>query len=166
MSELREESIKSINNIIKNKQKSKIIEESINNYAKEYCNSELSELFNEYFILIYKSKLNSILKNIDTKSHIENNYLFDAIKSNTIDLINIAFLNNNELYPKNWENLIKIIENRNELNKDKVSYTNEFECFKCGKNETFIFQLQTRSGDEAMTTFITCKHCKNSWKDS
>jgi len=39
-----------------------------------------------------------------------------------------------------------------------------FTCHKCGKNQTTYFQLQTRSADEPMTTFVTCCSCGNHWK--
>jgi len=39
-----------------------------------------------------------------------------------------------------------------------------FTCFKCGQNKTTYFQLQTRSADEPMTTFVTCCNCGNHWK--
>lgn len=39
-----------------------------------------------------------------------------------------------------------------------------FTCHKCGKNETTYFQLQTRSADEPMTTFITCITCGHHWR--
>ncbi|XP_058214772.1 transcription elongation factor TFIIS isoform X2 [Rhododendron vialii] len=42
--------------------------------------------------------------------------------------------------------------------------TNQFKCGRCGKRETTYFQLQTRSADEPMTTFVTCVNCQNHWK--
>jgi len=39
-----------------------------------------------------------------------------------------------------------------------------FTCHKCGKNETTYFQLQTRSADEPMTTFVTCITCGHHWR--
>ncbi len=39
-----------------------------------------------------------------------------------------------------------------------------FRCGKCGKNKTKYRQLQTRSADEGMTTFVTCILCKNRWR--
>jgi len=41
-----------------------------------------------------------------------------------------------------------------------------FTCHKCGANKTTYFQLQTRSADEPMTTFVTCCNCGNHWKFS
>lgn len=42
--------------------------------------------------------------------------------------------------------------------------TNQFKCGRCGKHETTYYQLQTRSADEPMTTFVTCVNCNNRWK--
>ena len=43
--------------------------------------------------------------------------------------------------------------------------TDEFHtCRKCKKNLCIYYQLQTRSADEPMTTFVTCLSCGNNWK--
>lgn len=42
--------------------------------------------------------------------------------------------------------------------------TNEFTCGRCKKKETTYYQLQTRSADEPMTTFVTCVNCGKHWK--
>ncbi|GFP89383.1 transcription elongation factor a protein 2 [Phtheirospermum japonicum] len=42
--------------------------------------------------------------------------------------------------------------------------TNEFTCGRCKKKETTYYQMQTRSADEPMTTFVTCVNCNNHWK--
>ncbi|KAL6987999.1 hypothetical protein U1Q18_013746 [Sarracenia purpurea var. burkii] len=42
--------------------------------------------------------------------------------------------------------------------------TNEFKCGRCGQRKTTYYQLQTRSADEPMTTFVTCVNCNNHWK--
>jgi len=39
-----------------------------------------------------------------------------------------------------------------------------FTCNKCNQNKTTYFQLQTRSADEPMTTFVTCCNCGHHWK--
>ena len=38
-------------------------------------------------------------------------------------------------------------------------------CGKCKSDETWYYQLQTRSADEPMTTFITCTKCGKKWKE-
>ncbi|CAO3598657.1 unnamed protein product [Absidia cylindrospora] len=42
--------------------------------------------------------------------------------------------------------------------------TDMFVCGKCKKRKCTYFQMQTRSADEPMTTFVTCINCNNRWK--
>ncbi|KAG9303669.1 hypothetical protein G9A89_018566 [Geosiphon pyriformis] len=42
--------------------------------------------------------------------------------------------------------------------------TDAFKCGKCGQRKTTYYQMQTRSADEPMTTFVTCVNCNNRWK--
>lgn len=43
-------------------------------------------------------------------------------------------------------------------------YTGLFKCGKCKSVKTTYYQMQTRSADEPMTTFVTCTGCGNRWK--
>lgn len=42
--------------------------------------------------------------------------------------------------------------------------TEMFTCGKCKQKKCTYTQLQTRSSDEPMTTFVYCMHCGNRWK--
>lgn len=42
--------------------------------------------------------------------------------------------------------------------------TGMFTCGKCKGVKTTYFQMQTRSSDEPMTTFVSCLTCNNRWK--
>lgn len=44
--------------------------------------------------------------------------------------------------------------------------TDMFMCGKCKGRRCTYFQMQTRSADEPMTTFVTCVSCGNHWKVS
>ena len=39
------------------------------------------------------------------------------------------------------------------------------ECEKCGNLKAHYWHVQTRSGDEAMTTFYRCTKCKHTWRE-
>jgi transcription elongation factor S-II len=47
---------------------------------------------------------------------------------------------------------------------DNQSETDMFKCGKCKQRKTKYYQMQTRSADEPMTTFVTCINCGNRWK--
>lgn len=52
-----------------------------------------------------------------------------------------------------------------QLNKDEENYEGAFKCGRCkGKNVTY-YQMQTRSADEPMTTYFTCRGCGTRWKN-
>lgn len=48
--------------------------------------------------------------------------------------------------------------------RDTEAETDQFRCGRCGQRRTKYYQLQTRSADEPMTTFVTCINCGNRWK--
>lgn len=71
-----------------------------------------------------------------------------------------------ELYPENWEKIMeekKVLFEHKYFPKIKAS-TNNFRCHNCKSNECTYYQLQTRSADEPMTTFVTCIKCGSNWK--
>ncbi|QCE15384.1 transcription elongation factor S-II [Vigna unguiculata] len=42
--------------------------------------------------------------------------------------------------------------------------TDQFKCGRCGQRKCTYYQMQTRSADEPMTTYVTCVVCNNRWK--
>lgn len=50
--------------------------------------------------------------------------------------------------------------------KDTQAETDQFKCGKCHHRKTTYYQLQTRSADEPMTTFVTCVNCGHKWRVS
>lgn len=42
--------------------------------------------------------------------------------------------------------------------------TDTFRCGRCKSRKCSFYQLQTRSADEPMTTYVTCLECANRWK--
>jgi len=48
--------------------------------------------------------------------------------------------------------------------KQDEDYVGMFKCGKCKSIRTTYYQMQTRSADEPMTTYVTCMQCNNRWK--
>lgn len=51
-----------------------------------------------------------------------------------------------------------------QMSRQEGTVTDLFKCGKCGKKNCTYNQLQTRSSDEPMTTFVFCMECGNRWK--
>lgn len=44
------------------------------------------------------------------------------------------------------------------------NYQGLLKCGRCKSTKTSYYQMQTRSADEPMTTFVTCRNCGHKWK--
>jgi len=157
--EVRKEKKSLLFKIIKDKKKSEQLENSIFKYTNEYCDSSDMTLYIEN---IYLDKFNDIYENIN--NHIKNNYLLNEILNNKDFKINtVPYMTANELFPDNWKKIINRL-NLIEEKKKNMATTDIFTCKKCKKNRCTVHQMQTRSADEPMTTFVTCIVCNNTWK--
>ena len=157
MEKLRLKSIEDLNSILKEESKSKKIEDSIYNFSVFYAKS--NNFFDtDSLIEIYEHKVDDILFNLNDKN---NNYLKKGIMDNEIE--NVGYLGPHKLNPDLWRS---IIDKREwiEYKKKNMATTDIYLCKKCGKRKCTFYQLQTRSADEPMTTFVDCQVCGNSWK--
>ena len=88
------------------------------------------------------------------------------------------------MLPNKWEKIIEDlkVKNQNKYTPKIEASTDNFECYKCHAIETkkaseekrpvkreeytqcSYYQLQTRSADEPMTTYVTCIKCGTRWK--
>jgi len=144
------------------------IEESI---FKATCNiaqdrKVLRKWDNPVFKKIYINKSRSLFTNLKTDSYVGNIQLIDKIKQKRFDIDNIAFMTYQELFPEHWKKLLD-----EKFKREKVMYedkaeamTDQFKCGRCKSRKCTYYELQTRSADEGMTTFITCLNCGNRWK--
>jgi transcription elongation factor S-II len=78
----------------------------------------------------------------------------------------LAFMSHQELQPERWAALLAAKETRDaSLYEPQIdANTDNFTCGKCKSSKCSYYQLQTRSADEPMTTFVTCINCGNRWK--
>ena len=160
-----------INKLLDDDIKSRIIENSIYNYTvktSKFFNYVL-DFDNELFRLTYKNKIMSLYMNLDKDNKvIGNKNLIDKVKNNDINLDNIAFLKPHELFPENWDEIIKTNKARKRLEEERLlgRTTDIYTCGRCNKNKCITYSLQIRSCDEPKTTFVICVNCSNSWSFS
>lgn len=165
---LRSKIVDEINKYVTSPIKSRNLEKAIYNWSIEHGHEKkiITKWTKQEFCDIYLTKTYSILSNLSPKSGINNIYLAEHINNGTIKSYLVPFMTHQELFPKLWE---KIIETK--IQRDKSKYeinleaaTDEFKCWKCKKRKCTYYELQTRSADEPMTTFVSCLSCGNHWK--
>lgn len=126
--------------------------------------SIVPSMTNESFRILYTNKLRSVWMNLQDNS---DTGLFAKLKKGVIDPANVGFVTHQEMNNEIWKELInnKIERDNHKYNNDdKQGASQEFRCGRCKKRETKYCQVQTRSADEPMTTFVTCINCGNHWK--
>ena len=152
----------SINKICTDDKKSKHLEIGIYNYAiNEAKNRKIVKKWdNPYFTQIYTDRVKTIVRNL-TKSEKLLTSLLNSKKPHEF-----AFMTHQEMNSNKWQSIIE-----NKMKRDKNKYetrmeasTDTFTCRRCKSKECTYYQMQTRSADEPMTTFVTCINCNNRWK--
>ena len=138
------------------------LEKGIYNYAlKEADNRKVVKKWdNPHFIQIYTDRLRSIYLNL------QNPAFREQIKADKVKPHTIAFMTHQEMNRDKWESLIQAKMKRDHHKYDtKIeAATDTFKCRKCHSNKCTYYQMQTRSADEPMTTFVSCIDCGNRWK--
>jgi len=159
---------KKLNKIIRRKKLSLNLEKGIFNYTIQTARLRniVRKWDNKAFVMIYVDKFKGLLLNLNAKSTIKNKELLKRLKNGEFKAHELAFMTHQELYPEKWKYLIdkKIKRDKSEGVVDLSAATDEFFCFKCKKRKCSYYQMQTRSADEPMTTFVTCLLCGNNWR--
>ena len=138
------------------------LEKGIFNYSIHEANKKniLKKWNNPYFVLLYLNKFRSIYINLGDES------LLNLVKNKNIRAHKLASMTHQEMNPGKWKKFIEIkkLRDDNMCAPKIMSNTDDFKCGKCKSKNCSYYQLQTRSADEPMTTFVSCIDCGNRWK--
>jgi transcription elongation factor S-II len=111
----------------------------------------------------YKSKIRSLVSNLKTNDQLRNGVLDRSISGK-----HFASMTTEEMMSKDRKAQVEEAHKANMAEavsaQQMHAETDMFKCGKCHHRKTTYFQMQTRSADEPMTTFVTCLHCNNRWK--
>ena len=150
-----------LNNVVNNSVMSINLEIGIYNYViKESGNRKIIKKWsNPQFVQLYIDRVRSIYLNLTED-------ILNQLHNKNIQSSNVAFMTHLELKPKKWE---KLIEDKIQRDKNKYEFrmeaaTDTFTCKKCKSKKCTYYQMQTRSADEPMTTYVSCIDCGNRWK--
>lgn len=158
----RKNIVTQLETLTKDKSISINLEKGIFNYTINAANNKnlIKKWSNELFVTIYIEKLKMVLFNL------KNENLNYKLLSKEIKAHELAFMSHEEMRPDIWGKLIELkkIKDENKFSPKLEASTDDFTCSKCKSKKCTHYQLQTRSADEPMTTFVTCINCGNRWR--
>jgi DNA-directed RNA polymerase subunit M/transcription elongation factor TFIIS len=150
-----------LNETLQNEKNSSNLEKGIFNYCLKEAERRkvVKKWDNKYFVQIYLDRLRSVMNNLKGD-------ILQQINDETVKPHIVAFMTHQEFCPDKWSKLIdaKIKRDKNKFETKIAASTDMFTCRKCKGNECTYYQMQTRSADEPMTTFVNCLICNNKFK--
>jgi DNA-directed RNA polymerase subunit M/transcription elongation factor TFIIS len=138
----------------------KNLEKSVYNYSVQ-CDDPSWE--NPRFKSRYRHKAMEVIRLLEDPAC----SLKSRILSGEVKTRDVGALGPRELFPGGpydaMHNELIIEEERRRAAAENVP-EGLFQCRKCKSKKTRYYQVQTRSADEPMTTFVTCLQCSTRWK--
>ena len=123
---------------------------------------------NHVFWNMYRNRAISLYENLKGNASYVNNDqdLIGKMRSGELSLQTVAHMTAMDLCPSRWKDAVeRMIEMEKRLYSKDQSASIFMWCSACKKKtKCDYYQLQTRSADEPMTTFVTCLECDKRWK--
>lgn len=113
----------------------------------------------------YKSKCRSLIFNLKDKKNtgLRRRVLMGELSGDVLVTLSSEELANEEKQQE-MHNIKQKKLQECERGQTAAATTDQFTCGRCKQNKCIYYQMQTRSADEPMTTFVTCTNCNNRWK--
>ena len=120
------------------------------------------------FVNHYRGRAIHLFENlIGTDGYVKNpTFWKEKLKNGEVTAVHLAEMAPMDLHAGRWKAQVEA-----QIEKDKHLYSNKggasiyLYCSVCKKkSKCDYYQMQTRSADEPMTTFVTCLECDKRWK--
>ena len=140
------------------------LERGIYNYTLRESDTKniVKKWDNGYFVQIYADRLRTVCINMGS------GHVIQLMVTKQIKAHELAFMSHQDMNPAKWSALIKAkqLRDKHKYETKVEASTDNFTCpnSKCRSTKCTYYQLQTRSADEPMTTFVTCIDCGKRWK--
>ena len=169
-SPIRDKVVENFTEMLGNEELAKTLEDSVLHVISDQALKEGIEVDwgNRVFWSMYRNRAISIYENVvGEKGYVQNTegWLHKLVSGDITPRL-FAEMTAVDMFPKRWKASIeRIIEKEKILYTDKATASIFLWCSRCKKKAKCVYyQLQTRSADEPMTTFVTCLECDRRWK--
>jgi DNA-directed RNA polymerase subunit M/transcription elongation factor TFIIS len=136
-----------------------ISEKGLYKYSKEICGTDSHN--KSIVFAVYHDTLNNIVFNLGSNNPNSKKIIRD-IKKGSFNPYNLAYLAPEEFNQDQWDRIILRRNTTEKLLNDLRAI--EWRPCKCKCIWHYYYQLQTRSCDEATTTFYVCRDCGKTTK--
>ena len=119
---------------------------------------------NHKYSNIYKQKFLSLQKSLRDNPKLKLQIVEKRLKTKDVIEMRPDELCPEGMYAKQVEIKIHKELRKQALTKEALNQEGFFKCGRCRSKKTTYYQLQTRSADEPMTTFVSCLNCGKNWK--
>jgi transcription elongation factor S-II len=140
------------------------LEKSILNHTCDRFPEDERTFENLKFGEAYKLKFLEIRRNLQRNPELCERLKNKTIKTHTLIDMKPWQAVPDGIYAKTREERIHKELRKEFLAREAQNQTGFFRCGKCKSYKTSYYQLQTRSADEPMTTFVSCLNCNNNFK--
>ncbi|RUP07332.1 transcription elongation factor S-II, partial [Jimgerdemannia flammicorona] len=130
--------------------------------------TKIEEIIFENFAAVnegYKNKVRSLIANLKAKG---NPGLRESVVSGELSVKRLCAMSKDEMMSEEAKTRDRKLEEEALFRARGAgaaqAETDMFLCGRCKGRKCTYFQMQTRSADEPMTTFVTCTICDNHWK--
>ena len=139
------------------------MEKGIFNSTIELCKKNNFDLkwSDSNFSRLYSKEARRILANISYTPNSKD--VRKKIIEGEIDSYYVCKLTKEDMNPEFWQAVKDAYVPENIKNPTEKP-DGMIKCRKCKSMKTDYYQLQTRSADEPMTTYVTCHNCEHRWK--
>ena len=119
---------------------------------------------NKWFSNIYKHKFLQIQFNLKHSPTLNRRITEKRVKTSDVVDMDPEYLWPNGPRHEAIESKIVFDMRKDYWGKQNQNTEGFFMCNRCKNKKTTYYQLQTRSADEPMTTFVSCLNCGKNWK--
>ena len=144
------------------------IEKGVYNHSISYADTKniVKRWDNPIFVNMYKQFGIKVYSNLNPKAYVNNSRFIQRLVTGEFKPYELCSMEHQYMFPEHW---MKYIDEKTK--RDRMLYeintemaTDIYLCMRCNQRKTSYYQLQTRSADEPMTTFVTCLNCGKRWK--